>query len=199
MITGASVSSSLGSVITTSSGSPPSKKHILDSWAKNREFPLAKHVKCNDSASESISPATNFFKLPPAGYYTKGDAANKLVKCITVSDSESSSSVNSTEVWVRFQRSSLTLKDKCKIEDGSRLTDKHIGFANSLISRQFLGLRSTLLPNSYYCFPLQSIQLIFCEEREHWIVASNVMQTSDHRNINVYDSLFTELNLYVGL
>lgn len=198
MITGASVSSSLGSVTITSSDSPPSKKRTLDTWAKNRECSQAKRVKCDDSASESSSTATSFSKpSPPAEDYTEGDAADKPVKCITVSDSESSSSVNSTELWVRFRRSSLTLEDKCKIEDGSRLTDKHISFANSLISRQFPhigGLRSTLLQNRYYCFPLQSIQPIFCKGREHWIVASNVLQTSDHRTVNVYDSLFTELN-----
>ena len=202
-ITSASLSSSLGSVIdnssvtTTSSDSPSSKKQTLDTWAKNRECPLAKCVKCNDSLSESSSTATGFFKPPPAEDYIEGDAAHIPVKCITVSDAESSFSMKSTEMWVRFQRSSLTLEDKYKIENGLRLTDKHISFANSLISRQFPhigGLRSTLLQNRYYSFPLQSIQPIFCKEREHWIVASNVMQTSDHRTVNVYNSSFTELN-----
>ena len=136
MITDASVSSSLGSVTITSSDSPPSKKHTLDTWAKNRECSQVKRVECNDSASESSSTATSFsISSPAAEDYTESDATNKPVKYITVSDSESISSVNSTEVWVRFRSSSLTLEDKCKIEDGSRLTDKHISFANSLISR----------------------------------------------------------------
>ena len=64
MITGASVSSSLGSVTTTSSESPPSK-HTLDTWAKNRECSQAKRVKCDDSASESSSIATRFSKPSP--------------------------------------------------------------------------------------------------------------------------------------
>ena len=166
MITDASVSSSLCSVTTTSSDSSPSKKCTLYTWGKNREFSQVKRVKCDESASESSSTATSFsISSPPAEDYTEGDAANKHVKCITVNDSESSSAVNSTKVWVRFRHSSLTLEDKCKIEDGSRLTDKHINFANSLISCQFPhigGLRSTL-QNRYYCFPLQSIQPIFCK------------------------------------
>ena len=143
-------------------------------------------MKCDYYASKSSSTATSFsMSSPPAEDYTESDATDKPVKCITVSDC---SSVNSTEVWVRFRRSSLALEDKCKIEDGLRLTDKHISFANSLISRQFPhigGLQSTLLQNRYYCFPLQSIQPIFCKGREHWIVASNIMQTSDHRTVNV--------------
>ena len=99
MTTGASVSSSLGSVTTTSSDSPPSKKCTLDTWAKNRECSQAKCVKCDDSASESSSTATSFSRpSPPAEDYTEGDAVDKPVKRITVSDSESSSLVNSTEV-----------------------------------------------------------------------------------------------------
>ena len=120
MITDASVSSSLGSITTTSSYLPSSKKHTLDTRAKNRECPLAKRVKSNDSVIESSSTATSFFKPPPAEEYTEGDAADISVKCISVSDSESSSSLNSTEVWVRFLCISLTLEEKCKIEDDSR-------------------------------------------------------------------------------
>ena len=194
--------SASSSVTTNVSVSTPSEKRTVD--AKNSECSQAKRVKCVDSASvsnlavaSSLTASTKL--LPPAENRTKGDVAEKFVKCITISDSESSSTVqsivNSTEVWVRFQRSSLTMEDKGKIENGSRLTDKHIGFANLLISRQFPhigGLRSTLLQNRYYCFPSQSIQPIFCKEREHWIVASNVMQ--DHKTVNVYDSLFTELD-----
>ena len=63
IITGASVSSSLGSVTTTSSDSPPSKKRRLDTWPKNRECSQAKRVKCDDSASESSSTATSFSNL----------------------------------------------------------------------------------------------------------------------------------------
>ena len=125
MITDASVSSSLGSITTTSSDSPPSKKRTLDTWSKNRECSQVKRVKCDDSASESSLTATSFsISSPPAEDYTESDATDKPVKCITVSDSESSSSVNSTEVWVRFRRSSLTLEDKCKIEDDLRLINR---------------------------------------------------------------------------
>ena len=137
----------------------------------------------------------------PAENLTKGSIADKFLKCITISDSQSenSSIVNSAEVWVQFQWRSLTIEDKRKIENGSKLTDKHVNFTNSMISCQFPnigGLWSTLLRSRYYCFSLHSIQQIFCKEQEHWIVASNIMQTSDHKttSIHVYDSLFRELD-----
>ena len=88
------------------------------------------------------------------------------------------------------------MEDKCIIEGGHRLTDKHINFASCLISRQFPqigGVRTTLLQTRYYCFPSQSIQAIFCKRREHWIVASNI-GTSECSTVYVYDSLFTELD-----
>ena len=91
-------------------------------------------------------------------------------------------------------RNTVTMEDKYIIEDGHRLTDKHINFASCLISRQFPqigGLRTTLLQTRYYCFPSQSIQAIFCKQCEHWIVASNV-GTSECSTVYVYDSLFTE-------
>ena len=88
MITDASVSSSLGSITTTCSDSPPSKKRTLDTWSKNRECSQVKRVKCDDSASESSLTATSFsISSPPAEDYTESDATDKPVKCITVSDS----------------------------------------------------------------------------------------------------------------
>jgi len=105
-------------------------------------------------------------------------------------------SVDTKQVWVQFRRNTLKMEDKCLVEDGSRLTDKHIKFASCLISSQFPkigGLRTTLLQTRYYCFSPESIQAIFCKRREHWIVASNIL-ANDCNTVNVYDSLFTELD-----
>ena len=113
--------SASSSVTTNVSVSTPSEKRNVD--AKNSECSQAKRVKCVDSASvsnlavaSSLTASTKL--LSPAENLTKGDVAEKFVKCITISDSESSSTVqsivNSTEVWVRFRRSSLTMDDKGK-------------------------------------------------------------------------------------
>ena len=64
----------------------------------------------------------------------------------------------------------LKIKDKCLVEDGSRLTDKHINLANCLIAHQFSkmdGLHAILLKTMYYCFPPESIQAIFCKRCKH--------------------------------
>ena len=105
-------------------------------------------------------------------------------------------SVNTNQVWVQFQRNTLKMEDKCLVEDGGRLTDKHINFANCLISCQFPrigGLRTTLLQTRYYCFPPESIQAIFYKHCEHWIVASNML-TNDYNTVNVYDFLLDQEN-----
>ena len=94
---------------------------------------LPKLLKCENSASVTsliviASSSTAPTKYLPAENHTKGSIADKFVKCITVSDSQSenNSTVSSAEVWVKFRRKSLTMEDKSKIENGSKLTDKHI-------------------------------------------------------------------------
>ena len=120
----------------------------------------------------------------------------KRIKCVTVDNSKSNIIINTKGVWVQFRHNTLMMEDKYIIENSLRLTDKHISFANCLISRQFPhigGLRMTILQTRYYCFPSQNIQAVFCKQHEHWIVASN-MQTSECSTVNVHDSLFTELD-----
>ena len=82
--------------------------------------------------------------------------------------------------------------DKKIIEDGSQLTDKHIQLAQTLIRGQFprIGeLQSTLLQERYHNLPSNSIQVVHCLKRHHWIVASNVLSASGH--VHIYDSLHT--------
>ena len=122
--------------------------------------------------------------------YTEETHAIDLTTDVTV-DTKSAK-----QVWVQFRRNTLKIEDKHLVENGSRLTDKHINFASCLIARQFPkigGLRTTLLQTRYYCFPPESIQAIFCKHRKHWIVASNLL-TNDCNTVNVYDSLFAELD-----
>jgi len=75
-----------------------------------------------------------------------------------------------------------------------RLTDEHISFASSLISHQFLrisGLHTTLLLIRYYCF--RAFKQYFEDTLNIWIVASNML-TNDFSTVNVYNSLFAELD-----
>ena len=156
----------------------------------------------NALASTSMTVTAPTALVPPVKRLLDSSTqctSGKRVNCINIPVDDTPLKVNTTnseKVWVQFQRSVLTVKDKQIIEEGHRLTDKHINFAQRLISSQFPhigGLQSTLLQDRYYCFPHQSIQAVFCKKREHWIVASNMLTTDSH-TVNVYDSMFDELD-----
>ena len=64
--------------------------------------------------------------------------SGKCINCINIDDNPLKvDTTNSEKVWVQFQRSVLTMKHKQIIDEGHRLTDKHINFAQHLISSQF--------------------------------------------------------------
>ena len=54
------------------------------------------------------------------------------------------------------------------------------------------GLCSTLLQNkSHNDLPQNSVQIVFCNSKYHWIVVSNI--NCNKEVVNVYDPLFKEL------
>ena len=82
---------------------------------------------------------------------------------------------------------------------GEKLTDLEIDFAQRLLKLQFPhinGLRSTLLQNKPRTVPDQvnenKIQIVFCNNREHWIVTTTV--NSDIGEVKVYDTVFSYLD-----
>ena len=115
-------------------------------------------------------------------------------KAIEISEGEETvtNTCNADDIWVTYDRNTLKHSDKKIIEDGSQLTDKHIQLAQTLIRGQFPrigGLQSTLLQERYHNLPSNSIQVVHCLKRHHWIVASNVLSASGH--VHIYDSLHT--------
>ena len=95
-------------------------------------------------------------------------------------------------------------KKRCKAFDdggiimGNELTDMEINFAQQLLKAQFTsinGLELTLhqqLQKSVTVLSKDSIQnriqILFCQERKHWIVTTTVNCSPDE--VKVYDSLF---------
>ena len=85
---------------------------------------------------------------------------------------------------------------------GNELTDVEINFAQQLLKAQFTsinGLESTLhqqLHKNATVFSKDSIrnkiQILFCKERKHWIVATTV--NCSPNEVKVYDSLFQYLD-----
>ena len=65
-----------------------------------------------------------------------------------------------SKLWVKYNRNVLKYSDKDIVQNGSLLTDKHIGLAQSLIMEQFPkigGLCSTLLQERYHNLPPKSV------------------------------------------
>ena len=82
---------------------------------------------------------------------------------------------------------------------GEELTDLEINFAQQLLKEQFHhinGLQSTLLQDKDAKTSKESsknrLQIIFCKERKHWVVATNI--NCIHGEVKVYDSLFQYLD-----
>ena len=85
---------------------------------------------------------------------------------------------------------------------GNELTDLEINFAQQLLKTQFTsinGLESTLhqqLQKNTSALSKDSIrnriQILFCQERKHWIVATTVSYNPNE--VKVYDSSFQYLD-----
>ena len=119
----------------------------------------------------------------------KGEVEGKVNDLVT---GDSDSTTEDIDVWVKRDRQILRIADKEIIETGMELTDKHIQYAQYLIKKQFLtiGLCSTLLQGrKKHSLPQNSLQVIYCSARHHWVVASNM--ECKKGVVNVYDSLFT--------
>ena len=97
-----------------------------------------------------------------------------------------------------FERCVLQVSDKVLIENGAELTDKHMQFAQCMIKKQFPsvgGLNSTLLqdkPSLFGSRTANTIQIVHCKKRRHWITVSTKWCKGDH--VAVYDSVFVRLD-----
>ena len=82
---------------------------------------------------------------------------------------------------------------------GQKLTDMEIDFAQQLLKSQFPhinGLESTLIQQKAKLATDEvndnKIQILFCNDRKHWIVATTV--NCNDGKVKVYDSAFSYLD-----
>ena len=98
--------------------------------------------------------------------------------------------------WVRRDKSVLSITDKMIIESGDELTDQHIQMAQYLLKSQFPligGLYNTLKQRQRVIgCTTNTIQIIYCSRREHWIMVST--KGCPAGEVNVYDSIFDKLD-----
>ena len=131
--------------------------------------------------------------LVPSSQFKEQNCIQPAAKAIKIEGEEAiTNTCAADDIWITYNRNILKHSDKKIIEDGSQLTDKHIWLTQTLIKGQFPkigGLQSTLLQERYHNLPSNSIQVVHCLKRHHWIVASNMLSASDH--VHIYDSLHT--------
>jgi len=96
---------------------------------------------------------------------------------------------------IRCDKCVLNITDKTIIEIGDKLTDKHIQMAQYLLKCQFPligGLYDTLKQQKRFIgWTANTIQIIHCTRRKHWIMVSTKGCPADE--INVYDTIFDKL------
>ena len=145
------------------------------------------------------SSSSNLDLAQPVLYNVKEHANLTGPTAIVLNDHNevTDNSLNHSAVWVTFDRCSLLVSDRITIETGKQLSDKHINLAQRMIKNQFPsvgGLKSTLLQMTKVKGQrtANSIQIVHCKKREHWIVVSTKWSKSSQ--VMVYDSVFTKLD-----
>ena len=99
-------------------------------------------------------------------------------------------------VGLKLEKNILTWCDKEVISNELELNDHHINYCQCLLKKQFPligGLLLTLLQNK----PIKQkivcgLQIIHCNEKNHWIVASRL--DSCHSPVKIYDSLYKSIH-----
>ena len=117
------------------------------------------------------------------------------LEVIDVDRTVSSMSLSSEEPWLKYNRYTLNTADKAQISSGHKLTDKHINFAQAILKNQFnhlSGLQSTLLAKQSAQKVVENVlQIIYCEDMQHWIVASTI---TSFPTVLIFDSSFSSIN-----
>jgi len=144
--------------------------------------------KEKDDIRSAIPTAEVPLKEPPKKIFKLSDSTSMSSRTIFHDNGEA-------DIWVRCHRGVLSFNDKATLQNGDELSDKHIQFVQKLIKEQFPlfgGLCSTLLQDKCFNLPQNSVQIIHCSQRHHWIAASNI--GCPHNLVNIYDSLFNDLD-----
>lgn len=118
---------------------------------------------------------------------------NDYDKPVKISKVDATSIIDSIDdVWLQLDKNSLTMFDKAQLSEGNRLNDHHINYAQCLLKRQFInikGLYLTLLQNKKLPKISHGLQIIYCSNRRHWIVASTIACVKSE--VKIYDSVFS--------
>ena len=113
-----------------------------------------------------------------------------------VLDTENMTSDNAcNELWLKCYGYFVLQSDKVILEEGGKLNDRHINYAQALLRQQFpliQGLSNTLLQLRKPIKTIENGIQIVHDRSNHWVVVSNI--TSSQDTVNVYDSIFSSIS-----
>ena len=98
-----------------------------------------------------------------------------------------------SDIWVKVHDISLTFEDKHILEQGEKLTDKHINCAQRILKLKFPGingLRLTLLQGQAHKQSTTNAVQIFHVNDDHWVCGTTVGTT--RKEVLIYDSWYTK-------
>ena len=82
------------------------------------------------------------------------------------------------DTWLKLDSAMLKQSNKRLQQIGERLNDHHIKYAQAILKKQFPcleGLQLTLLQEKNQDKIQNGIQIIFCQSRQNWVVASTIV------------------------
>ena len=138
-----------------------------------------------DSDSPLVIPAVKKIKVEPVEVTVEVERDEKEARI-----------EESQDVWASFHNTRIQLyaEDKLMIENGQKLSDKHVNFAQAILRVQFPqceGLQNTLLQNQLkWCATSKIVQIIHVRG-DHWVVISNVQLYFALKTFSGYMTLFT--------
>ncbi len=96
-------------------------------------------------------------------------------------------------VWGQFQSHTLLMSEKASIQNGQRLTDRHMNFCQAVLKSQnptIEGFECTLFQaKEREKKMLSGIQVVHLRSRDHWILCS-----INDQSLSIYDSVFSSMD-----
>ena len=100
------------------------------------------------------------------------------------------------DVWIKCHRGVLSFNDKVVLQNGDELSDKRLYAVCSKAYKGTISFYRCIMFNTpaseSYNLTQNSVQIIHCIQRHHWIAASNI--GCPHNSVNIHDSLYYDLD-----
>ena len=122
----------------------------------------------------------------------------KMKADTTIADHDESVAIWLLHNSTAYRTLSLTTSDKQLIEEGKKLNNNHINYAQAMLKLAFPnieGLQNTLLQDRLKLDVTRSIVQVIHIKGDHWAVLSNIScQDAGNNGICIYDSFYNDID-----